>query len=104
MHFEWDEDKRLEILKRRDFDILDTARMFNRPETMEVWTDRRNPNEVRFNAIGLVEGVWYEIVYAERIDAIRLITAWKLNEKSRRKAQTRYARRAERDEGEGRDP
>lgn len=101
--FEWDEAKRQEILIERDFDILDAARMFDNPETMEVWVDRRKRDENRLNAIGLVDGVWYEIAYVERGDVIRLITAWKLNEKSRRKAQARYARRVERDEEEGRD-
>ncbi len=99
--FEWDEDKRQEILSERDFDILDAALMFNESGTMEIWVDRRNPEETRINAIGLVDGVWYELVYTERESAVRLITAWKLNEKSRRKAQARHARRAQRDEGEG---
>jgi hypothetical protein len=99
--FEWDEDKRQEIIKNRELDILDAAQMFWNPESMEIWIDRRTPGEERFNAIGLVDGIWYELVYAQRGDAIRLITAWKLNEKSRRKSKARYARRAKGDEGKG---
>ncbi|MBB5518315.1 BrnT family toxin [Amphiplicatus metriothermophilus] len=100
--FEWDENKRQEVLKKRKIDLLEAARMFNTPEKMEVWVDQRQ-EETRVNAIGEVAGVWYELVYAERGDVIRLITAWKLNEKTKRKAQARYARRARRDEGARRD-
>ena len=95
--FEWDEDKRQEILRERGIDILRVARMFNTPEAMEIWPDPRDyESEERINAIGPINGVYYELVYAVRGDAIRLISAWKLNEKSKRKAETRYARRAER--------
>lgn len=99
LQFEWDGSKRREILDKRGVDILEAARMFNLPEAMEIWPDGRNPDELRVNAIGLVGDVWCELVYVERNGLIRLITAWKLNERSKRKAQARYARRAQRHEG-----
>ncbi|MEM8770274.1 MAG: BrnT family toxin [Pseudomonadota bacterium] len=102
--FEWDEDKRGDLLRQRGIDILDAARMFNRPEAMEIWPDPRDhEGERRYNAIGPVEEVYYELVFAWRDDRVRLITAWKLNDKSRQKAQARYARRTQRDEKARRD-
>ncbi len=95
--FEWDEEKRQEIIAKRGVDILRAARMFNDPEAVEIWPDPRDHDgEQRINAIGPVGDVYYNLVYADRGESIRLITAWKLNEKSRKKAQARYARRAQR--------
>lgn len=97
MEFEWDEAKRQAILEEREIDILDAARMLNAPDEIELWPDPRwQGGEARVNAIGRVDGVYYDLTYAVRGDAIRLITVWKLNEKSKRKAQARYARRAQR--------
>ena len=94
--FEWDEDKRKEVLRKHGVDILDAARMFNNLEALELWPDPRDyDGEQRINAIGPVDDVYYELVFVEKGEARRLITAWKLNEKSKRKAQKRYARRSE---------
>ena len=102
MQFEWNENKRQEILNDRGIDILDAARMFNSPQSMESWVDPRDyGGETRTNAIGYAEGEWYELVYVDRGEIVCLITAWRLNEKSKRKAQARYARRAERHGKEG---
>ncbi len=66
MDFDWDEGKREEIWEERGVDLLRAARMFNDPENVEIWEDPRDYGEKRFNAIGLVKGVWYEPVFAER--------------------------------------
>ena len=106
MRFTWDEEKRAKVLEEHGVDILDAALIFERPDEVEVWEDaRRDYGEVRCNAIGrTAEGVSYHLTYAERGDTVRLITAWRLNDESRRKHQARYARRAARDEGARRDP
>lgn len=96
--FVWDEEKRRDVLGKHGVDFLRAARMFNTPDAVEKWPDPRDyKGEKRFNAIGPVNDAYYELVYAIRGDDIRLISAWKLNEKSKRKAEARYARRAERD-------
>ena len=104
MEFEWDEDKRRLVRQKHGVDLKDIALMFEDPITMEIWPDPRDPSALRRVAIGLVDGVWYELAFEERGGVIRLITGWKLNERSRRKAQARHARRPARHEGARRDP
>lgn len=102
MKFEWDEEKRLRLMRTRNLDILDAARMFADPGSMLVWRDdRKGIDERRFNPIGKVDDEWYEIAFAERGDAVRLITVWRLSEKSKNKAEARHSRRIKRNEGEG---
>jgi hypothetical protein len=100
MQFEWDERKRKEVYEKHGVDILDAARIFNNPAEVEIYQDPRNHGERRFNAIGRAEDTYYCVTYVERGETYRLITAWKLNEKSKAKCQARFARRAERDEEE----
>ncbi|MEQ1932033.1 MAG: BrnT family toxin [Parvularculaceae bacterium] len=101
MRFTYDEAKREEIWEERGIDLLRVARMFDQQDSVEIHEDtRKDYGEKRFNAIGRVQDVWYELVYVVRDDTIHLVTAWKLNEKSKRKAQNRYARRTQRPGGE----
>lgn len=106
MKFTWDEAKRAMAWEEHGVDLLDAALIFERPDEVEVWEDeRRDYGEVRCSAIGRTqEGEVYHLTYAERDGEIRLITAWRLNERSRPKRQARYVRRAARDEGARRDP
>ena len=96
MEFELDEEKRRSVLDKHGVDLAYLARMFNTPEDMSVWPDIRNETEPRWIAIGRIDGQWYELSFVIRGTAIRLITGWKLNEKTRRKAEARHARRNQR--------
>ena len=106
MNFTWDEEKRAKVWEEHGVDILDAALIFERPDEVLVWEDaRRDYGEVRCNAIGrTADGETYHLTFAERGDEVRLITAWRLNERTRRKHEARYARRAARDEGARRGP
>lgn len=98
LDLEWDEEKRQRILLSRQIDILDAALMFGEPQSVLVWPDNRKSGEPRFVAIGKVDENWYELVFSLRGTAVRLITVWKLNEKTKRKAEARHARRTQGDE------
>jgi hypothetical protein len=89
----WDERKRQLNIEKHNVDFLMAARMFSNPESVEFYSYPKD-GENRAVAIGMVEGVWYQLAFVDRDDARRLISAWKLNEKSRKKAQARLARRA----------
>lgn len=85
----------------RGLDLLDMALIFENEAELEVYEDPRHDDEKRLTAIGRADGVWYCVVFEDRGEIRRLITGWKLNEKSKRKHQARLARRATRHEGSG---
>jgi hypothetical protein len=96
MEFDWDERKRKSNWEKHKVDLLYAARMFETPDDVECFPDARHLGENRITALGKVEGVWHCLTYEDRGEICRLITAWKLNEKSKRKAQARLARRTAR--------
>lgn len=100
MEFEWDEAKRQEILGKRGLDLLEMALIFDNAAELELYEDPRHAGEKRVTALGCSEGVWYCVVYEDKGAVLRLITGWRLNEKSKRKHQARLARRIARNEGE----
>lgn len=100
MEFEWDEAKRRRLILDRDIDILEAAQIFDDPVGTLVWPDNRKGGEDRrYVAIDIVGETWYELAFALRGTAIRLITVWKLNEKTKRKAEAGHARRVKGYEG-----
>lgn len=101
MNFEWDEDKREDVLEKHGIDILDAALIFENEGALEIYEDPRYAGEKRFTAIGVNDGVWYCVTYVDRDDVRRLVTAWKLNDRSKRKAKARLARRVARHEEAG---
>lgn len=76
MQFEWDEEKRQEIIRERDVDILYAALMFENQVLVRV-DDREVYGEERFAALGHVKGEFFTLIYTPRGNKTRLITAWK---------------------------
>jgi len=76
MKFEWDENKRQEVIRERDVDLLYAALMFENPVLIKI-DDRQDYGEIRYAALGHVEGEFFTLIYTPRGDALRLITAWK---------------------------
>lgn len=76
MHFEWDEEKRQEIINKRDIDILYAALIFENEVLIQI-DDRQDYGEERFAALGHVEGEYFTLIYTMRGDKTRIITAWK---------------------------
>jgi len=70
--FEWDENKRLINLDRHKIDFEDAATIFDAPYLFKR-SDRGG--EVRFLAIGLFEGIEIAVIYTERKEACRIISA-----------------------------
>ena len=90
MQFEWDEGKRRKTIVERDVDILKAARIFE-SRVLRSMDARRDYGEVRYRAVGLVDGECYVLVYTQRGDSIRLITAWKGGRNERREYQASLA-------------
>lgn len=76
MKFEWNEEKRQTTIEDRGVDFLYAALIFE-GRTLTREDIRENYGETRFISLGLVEDVPYIVVYTERGENIRLITAWK---------------------------
>ena len=70
--FQWDEDKRQEVVERRGIDFLDAIRMFAGP-VLTVPSARRG--EPRWLAVGLVDGIEMTVIYTVRAGGCRVITA-----------------------------
>lgn len=90
MEFEWDENKRQQVIRERRVDILYAAGIFEGP-VLTSEDLRENYGERRFISLGLVEGECFIVVHTKRNSAIRLITAWKggKNDRARYEASIR---------------
>jgi uncharacterized DUF497 family protein len=87
--FLWDEAKRQEIRRKRGFDLLDAALIFEGPVLTELDT-RFDYGEDRYISIGKVEEDYFVVVHTPHADAQRLITAWRAGRRARRRYQKRH--------------
>jgi uncharacterized DUF497 family protein len=91
MRFIWNEAKRQEIWRRRRFDLLHAALIFEGPVLTELDT-RFDYGEDRYISIGKVEEEYFVVVHTPAENAYRLITAWRAGRRARREYQKRYPR------------
>ena len=100
MDFEWDEEKRLLGIAKHEVDLVYAAAIF--AGVTVTATDSRNEyDEVRHIAIGEVDGDCFVVVFTERGDRVRLISARKGGRRDRRKFEARLVGRGSFDEGSG---
>jgi uncharacterized protein len=76
MEFDFDEDKRLSNIEKHGVDFWDVLGIFNDRLIVKI-DSRRDYGEVRKVAYGLTDGVLYVVVFTERENGIRIISAWK---------------------------
>lgn len=74
MKFEWDEDKNQLNLKKHGIDFETAMLVFHDPQRIEIYDAEHSMVEERYNTIGMVNDVLF-VVYTERKDNIRLISA-----------------------------
>lgn len=98
--FEWDEDKRQEVLRERGVDFLDAVLIFEGRVTTEK-DERRDYAEDRYGSVGVADGQCYVVVHTPRGSALRIVTAWKAGRSQQSKHQAGLARRDSSDEGAG---
>jgi len=92
MDFEWDETKRQTNILKHDVDLLEAVVIFDDFTVIEQ-DSRDYGGETRWKATGMIEGECFVLIYTQRGNAMRLISAWKGGRRARRKYQTRYAGR-----------
>ena len=83
MHFEWDEEKNLLNIEKHHIDFDTAKKIFNDVNRIEIYDIQHSIDEDRYNTIGLVDDVLF-VVYTERHESIRLISARLATEKERR--------------------
>jgi uncharacterized protein len=83
MRYVWDERKNRDNIKRHGIAFTDARRIFEGP-TVEKIDDRFDYGEVPVYAIGLVNGLEITVVYTDRDDKRRIISAWRAEPHERR--------------------
>jgi uncharacterized DUF497 family protein len=74
MDFEWDTAKEQANRKKHGVDFRTAAKVFLDPYVIEL-DDPDATDELRFNAIGLVDGRMLFVTYTVRGDVVRIISA-----------------------------
>lgn len=79
MQFEWDDEKEKINIAKHGIDFATAALVFNDDNRLEVYDVEHSEYEDRYITIGIIDGVAYlvMVVYTERREAIRLISARK---------------------------
>lgn len=86
MLFEWDENKEKKNIMKHGLDFSTAALVFQDKNRLEWFDDAHSDDEDRYITIGEIGGVAVVlmVVYTERHDAIRLISARKATKQERR--------------------
>ncbi len=82
MEFEWDEQKEELNIKKHHISFNIAKQVFNDMNRIEIYDMQHSIEEDRYNTIGMVEDVLF-VVYTERKEKIRLISARLATEKER---------------------
>jgi uncharacterized DUF497 family protein len=91
MEFEWDDAKSERNRRERGFDFATAALIFDGP-VQTTFDDRRDYSEERVIAIGEINGEVLVVVYTDRGQVRRIISARRANRKER-EAWRRFAKR-----------
>ncbi|WP_404790570.1 BrnT family toxin [Altericista sp. CCNU0014] len=83
MRYTWDNDKNRRNLERHGIAFEDAKRIFD-GQTLEREDDRFDYGETRVYAIGLVNGLEITVIYTDRTDERRIISAWRAEPHERR--------------------
>jgi uncharacterized DUF497 family protein len=81
MNFEWDEVKNEACFRERGFDFAYAARAFFDPNRNIRADTRHSYGEDRYQLIGRIEQRLFVVVYTQRNDTIRIISARKANQR-----------------------
>ena len=74
MNFEWDDEKNRINKKKHGISFETAAHVFEDPNCLEMYDLEHSSDEDRYIAIGAVGDILF-VVYTERVDNIRLISA-----------------------------
>ena len=89
MLFEWDDEKAAANLKKHGVDFQRAVLVFSDFNRIEFYDTAHSGDEDRYNTIGMVDDILY-VVYTERRDRIRIISARPATKPERRLYYDRY--------------
>jgi uncharacterized DUF497 family protein len=92
MNFEWDENKDEDNQEKHGISFREAAEIF-RGFIVKSEDTRRDYGEQRFIALGEYDREVIRVVFTERGDYIRIISAWKTNRNDRKRYQKARADR-----------
>lgn len=86
MLFEWDDEKARANIKKHGIDFETAARVFADENRLEIYDEVHSETEDRYITIGMIDNVAcvVMVVYTERGEAVRLISARKATSQERR--------------------
>ena len=86
MQFEWDNEKEKINIIKHGIDFSTAAKVFKDENRIELYDETHSEFEDRYITIGTIGGIAYVVmvVYTEREEAIRLISARKATNQERR--------------------
>jgi uncharacterized DUF497 family protein len=87
--FEWDDEKAAVNLKKHGVSFQTAVLVFYDENRIEMYDYEHSLNEDRYNTIGMVNDVLF-VVYTERKDRLRIISARPANKKERSMYYDRY--------------
>lgn len=64
MQLEWDENKRVENIRKHDLDFVDAWQIFNEPVLVDI-DNREDYGETRFFGLGFLRSIIVAIVFTE---------------------------------------
>jgi uncharacterized DUF497 family protein len=76
MSYEWDERKRRANVKKHGIDFIDVPKVFD-GDVVIIPDERYDYGETRFIALGILKNLVVVVVYTERGENIRIISARK---------------------------
>ena len=85
MEFEWDEAKSRRCHRERGFSFADMLPAFSDSERLVDPDSRYEYGEERFRLYGKIEGRLFVVVYTERGETIRIISARKANKREQKR-------------------
>lgn len=93
MQFEWDEQKRQRNIDQHGVDFADAAIIFASPLIALARDTRQDYGEQRYVALGQVDEDYFVVIFTDRGEYRRIISAWKVDENGRRRYQTLLSKR-----------
>lgn len=83
MQFDWDMEKATANLQKHGISFLAAILVFNDPDLLEMDSTRLEYGETRMKAIGKVQGQIITVIYTDRGDVRRIISARKVRKNER---------------------
>jgi len=85
LNFEWDENKAASNIRKHGIDFNEARQVFEDDFAVDKVDDSMEYDEDRFIITGLMNGYLITVIYTERNDALRLISARKASKYEERK-------------------